>query len=290
MIIDMRCRPPFRGFLDPLLCDLYIQGNITDFSARFGMTPGRAVATRSMQTFIEEMDEAGIDKAVVPIRYTPGGLATDAADDLHMENDDLLHLVEEYGDRVIPVAGMNLRDIDVALADIDRYVLNGPAMGVAMEPGYAVPAPLMIDDEKLFPIYEKCEAENIPVMLSCGGMTAPNYDYFRPVTVQNVARTFPNLKMSLGHAAWPWVTEIAHVAFLCENVYISPDIYMMNVPGSEGYVACCNQWVPEKVLYGSAYPLINMKSAVEFHRSVIKEEYIDAILGGNAMRFWGIEG
>ena len=31
-----------------------------------------------------------------------------------------------------------------------------------------------------------------------------------------------------------------------------------------------------------------MKSAVDFHRSVVKEEYIDGILGGNAMRFWGL--
>lgn len=287
MIIDMRCRPPFMGFLDPLLCDLYIEGNITDFSKRFGMTPGRAVATRSMKTFIKEMDEAGVDKAVVPIRYTPGGLATDTSEDLHMDNDDLLKLVEEYGDRVIPVAGMNLNDISVALSDLQKYVLDGPCLGVAMEPGFNT-EPMFADDERIFPIYEACEKNNIPIMISFGGMTAPNYEYFRPITIQNVASTFPKLKMSLGHAAWPWVNEICHVAFRCENVYISPDIYMMNVPGSEGYMAACNQWIPEKVLYGSAYPLINMKSAVDFHRSVVKEEYINGILGGNAMRFWGL--
>lgn len=72
MIIDMRCRPPFGGFLDPLLCDLYIADNVQGFSSRFGMTAGKAVGERTMETFIREMDEAGVDKAVVPIRYAPG--------------------------------------------------------------------------------------------------------------------------------------------------------------------------------------------------------------------------
>lgn len=288
MIIDMRCRPPFGGFLDPELCDLYIDDNIKSFSARFGKEPGRCIASKTMETFIQEMDDAGVDKAVVPLRFSPGGLGTESSAELHMENDDLVKLAEQYGDRVITVAGMNLSNIDQALTDIDKYVLNGPCLGAVLEPGYN-PEPMFADDERLFPIYEKCEKNNIPVMLSFGGMTAPNYEYNRPIYIQHVADVFPKLKMSLGHAAWPWVTEVCYVAFRNENVYISPDIYLMNVPGSADYVAACNQWIPEKILYGSAYPVINLKDAIAVHRNAIKEDYIDGILGGNAMRFWGIE-
>lgn len=73
MIIDMRCRPPFGGFLNPVLCDLYITDAIVAFSKRFGMVPTVAVMEKNMALFIQEMDEAGVDKAVVPIRITPVG-------------------------------------------------------------------------------------------------------------------------------------------------------------------------------------------------------------------------
>lgn len=288
MIIDMRCRPPFGGFLDPLLCDLYIADNVQGFSSRFGMTAGKAVGERTMETFIREMDEAGVDKAVVPIRYAPGGLATDSNAELHMDNGDLLRLDEQYGDRIIGVAGMNLADPEAAIRDIDRYVLNGPAKGVIVEPGFATP-PMFADDERIYPIYEKCERDNVPVLISFGGMTAPNFEFSNPAFIMHVAETFPKLKMSLGHAAWPWVNEVCHVAFKYENVYLSPDIYLMNMPGSADYIAAADYWIPDKILYGSAYPVVNLKDAVALHRHVLNPAHIDDILGGNAARFFGMD-
>ena len=94
--------------------------------------------------------------------------------------------------------------------------------------------------------------------------------------------------MSLGHAAWPWTTEIAHVAFKYENLYISPDLYIMHAPGSQDYIAAANYFIPEKVLFGSAYPVAGMKAAIELHRQVIGEEAIEDVLGNNAARFFGI--
>lgn len=46
-----------------------------------------------------------------------------------MDNDDLLKLYELYPNKIIGMAGMNLTDIHVALADIDKYVLHGPCQG-----------------------------------------------------------------------------------------------------------------------------------------------------------------
>ena len=287
MIIDMRCRPPFGGFLDPALCDLYITDAISAFSKRFGMKPPKTVFEKNMDLFIKEMDEAGVDKAVVPIRITPGGLATEKNEELHMDNDDLLKLYDLYPDRIIGVAGMNLMDVDIALADIDKYVLNGPCKAVIVEPGFNF-NPILPNNESIYPIYEKCEKNNVPVLISCGGYTAPSYEFHRPCYIEDVAKTFPELRISLGHAAWPWTREIAHVAFKYEHLYISPDLYLMNVPGSQDYVAAANQFIPEKILYGSAYPVVGMKDAIELHRAVIKPEYIDDVLGNNAARFFGL--
>lgn len=287
MIIDMRCRPPFGGFLNPALCDLYITDAIVAFSKRFGMTPTPAVLEKSMDLFIQEMTEAGVDKAVVPIRITPGGLATEKSDNLHMDNDDLLKLYELYPDKIIGIAGMNLMNPEIALADIDRYVLNGSCQGVIVEPGFNF-QPLLPNDDGIYPIYEKCEKNNIPVLISCGGYTAPSYEFHKPCYIEDVAKTFPKLKISLGHAAWPWTTEIAHVTFKYDNLYISPDLYLMNAPGSQDYIAAANYFIPEKILYGSAYPVAGMKDAIELHKRLISEMYIDDVLGNNAARFFGM--
>lgn len=288
MIIDMRCRPPFGGFLNPQLCDLYITENLIPFSRRFGMTPSPAALKKDMELFLKEMDEAGVDKAVVPIRISPGGLATDRSDNLHMDNDDLLELYRLYPDRIIGAAGMNLTDVSAALSDIDKYVLNGPCLAVIVEPGFNY-TPLLPSDGSIFPIYEKCEKNGIPVLMSCGGYTAPSYEFYRPSHIEDLMKTFPKLKLSLGHGAWPWTSAICQVAFKYENLYLSPDLYLMNVPGSQDYIAAANYFIPEKILYGSAYPVASMKDAVALHRRMISPEHIDDVLGGNAARFFGLD-
>ena len=283
MIIDMRCRPPFGGFLNPALCDLYITDAIVAFSKRFGMTPTPAVLEKSMDLFIQEMTEAGVDKAVVPIRITPGGLATEKSDNLHMDNDDLLKLYELYPDKIIGIAGMNLMNPEIALADIDRYVLNGPCQGVIVEPGFNF-QPLLPNDDGIYPIYEKCEKNNIPVLISCGGYTAPSYEFHKPCYIEDVAKTFPKLKISLGHAAWPWTTEIAHVTFKYDNLYISPDLYLMNAPGSQDYIAAANYFIPEKIIFGSAYPVIALKDMTEHYKQMLSADVYEAVMYQNAAK------
>lgn len=287
MIIDFRCRPPFGGFLDPNLCDLFIAENVTGFSKRFGMTVPPSALQKDMGLFLREMDEAGVDKAVVPIRFSPGGLATGSSRDLHMDNDDLIRLHERYGNRIIGVVGMDLLNADASIDMIEKYVLHGPCKAVIVEPGFRF-NPTVPDDKSIYPIYAHCQKEHVPLLLSCGGFTAPSHRYLKPEYIENVAGDFPDLKIAVGHAAWPWVTEISHVAFKCPNVYISPDLYLMNVPGSRDYAAAANYWIPEKVLFGSAYPVTAMKDAVALHRSVIREEVIDDVLGNNAARFFGL--
>lgn len=68
MIIDMRCRPPFGSFLDDgVMFDpdvLNICGETYDTYAP------QAALNRSIEQFIQEMDQAGVDKAVAPVRVT----------------------------------------------------------------------------------------------------------------------------------------------------------------------------------------------------------------------------
>ena len=63
---------------------------------------------------MQEMDEAGVDMGVVPVRTADG-----------VSNDDVLGLLEDYPGRFIVMAGIDpTTGILNALQDIDKYTVN----------------------------------------------------------------------------------------------------------------------------------------------------------------------
>ncbi len=287
MVIDFRCRPPYGGFLNPKLCDLFIADHVESFSNRFGVNPAPSMYAKSMDLFMREMEEASIDKVAVQIRFSPGGLATAASKELHMSNDDAVHLIEQYNDKIIGVAGMDVTDTEIALDNLEQYVLNGPCMAVILETGLGMD-PTVVENERFYPIYERCQQENVPIIFSYGGFTGPDSEYNRSIHIKQVLNDFPDVKIALCHAAWPWTTEICHAAYKYSNLYLSPDIYMLHVPGCQDYLAAVNGWIPDKMMFASGYPVIPMKDAIEQNCRAVKQEYLDGFLGGNAAKFFGI--
>ena len=69
-----------------------------------------------------------------------------------------------------------------------KYVLDGPCLTAFMEPGFEG---IFMDDEKIFPIYEFCEKNQIPLMISFGGFHGPTAEYCNALHADAVAKTFP---------------------------------------------------------------------------------------------------
>ena len=279
MIIDIRNRPPFKSIKDHYL---FTKERRVSFANRFGLGLSSSIEEKSMDLYLQEMDQCGISKAVVPMRKCTAGGPNG------MDNQDLVELLAQYPDRFIGFAGIDPLDGLEALAEIQKFVVEGACHGIIMEPGYCK-EPLYITDERIYPIYELCQNENIPVLLSFGGFVAPDSDYNRPQLINQLAKEFPKLRMTMAHGGWPFAQEMCHIAFNWENVYISPDIYAVNVPGYQDFLAAANYFVPEKVIFGSAYPVLTMKDTVDFYLRHIKEEYQERIMYQNALRFLGME-
>lgn len=273
MIIDFRNRPPYASIAGSILYD---RGRREKMAPRFGMHLAPSVLDKSMSLWEQELDEAGIDRAVALIRRATG-----------MRNDDLTELIAAYPDKVIGLVGIDPEDGQAALEDIDRYVLQGPAAGIVMELGKCR-MPLMADDERLYPLYEKCQAARVSVTLGFGGFVAPNYPYFDPMSIWRLTGDFPQLSVILAHGGWPYVNEICHVAYQRPNLYISPDIYAMNIPGADGYFAAANYLLPDQMIFGSAYPIVSMREAVDYYRSRLSKEALPKVMGLNALRALGI--
>lgn len=283
MIIDFRSRPPYGEFKNS-----YIMSDVdfmTQFAARFNMPVAESVKKQSMELYIKEMDEAKIDIGVVPGRKCFG-----------LKNADLVELMELYPGRFICFAGVDPHDpTEESMAEIDEYVVNGPCTGVVIEPCLSeneAPGkpPMTVDDPRVHPIYEKCQEIGVPLMISFGGLTNAALRYMSPIDIDNVAEKYPNLTIILAHGGCPWADVMCWIALRRANVYISPDIYAMGGPGTVGYVAGANQLVPEKILFGSAYPMTPMKEAVVRYMGLgIKEENLPKVMYQNAARILGLD-
>lgn len=274
MLIDFRVRPPFSGFTtSELFCDMDFH---VPFAKRFGFELAESTLKKSIDLMFDEMAEAGIEKAVVPARRL-----------YNVDNDDLVELLTKYPDKLYGMAGIDPLDGQKALDDIDQYIVNGPCVGVTMEPGYCT-KPLKADDDVLYPIYEKCQNENIPIFLSFGGLTGPLVEYNDPILVDRVAKIFPDLTLILAHGAYPYAAQACYTCFKNKNIYLVPDFYGTRVPNGKAYMEATT-WIPDKIIFGSGYPVQPIGGMLQYYRDNMSPEAFEMVAYKNAAKILGIE-
>lgn len=276
-IIDFRIRPPVRGFLSMIMYTAPERRNV--YTRQLGLEPAPSAQARSMDMLLAEMDQANIATGVVQARFSDffGSVS----------NDDVAAIVRDHPGRFIGIAAIDPSKRREAVAEIDRMMAAG-FKGINVEPG-AYPVPIYPDDRRLYPIYAHCEDRGIPVIIMAGGNAGPDLSYSFPVHVDRVAGDFPNMKIAVSHGGWPWVSEILHVAFRRENVYVSPDMYFHEAPGWEEYLKAANGFLAERFIYASCYPLAPVREYAQwFLKLPLKPETRERALRKNAAEFLGL--
>lgn len=275
-ILDVRCRPPFQPYLDTMYnSEDHSPFSSFSFPMRFGMNVAESVKTKSLDVLFEEMDRCGDFTGVVSIRKNSRGY----------ENDALVDLLAEHSDRFLGACGVPTSGGEASVELIKKYIVDGPCIAPFMEPGMEG---YFMDDEIIFPIYEYCEKNNIPMLISFGGFHGPTAEYCDATRAANVAHTFPNLKMALCHGGWPLVGQAVRVCFSEPNVYLSPDIYGLHALGGNDYIEAANYMLRDKFLYGSAYPCVDIEGSVKYYLEHLREEVVEDIMYNNAARFFGL--
>lgn len=279
-VIDMRCRPAF----------------LHDF---FGATPGSAAndvarwlnrrvgtrgddehyaRSRTQEGFLAEVREAGLAKAVVVGRHTPGQ---------HLPN-DLIHRITHGHDELLGIAGVDpALQGQAAVDEAERAIRELGLAGIDIEPGFGAP-PRHPDDPVYFPIYEVCAALGVPVFLMTGP-TTPDLRFNDPAPLARVAQAFPQLPIVCYHGYWPNVQQAIGVAFRYENVHLVPDMYLFQ-PGWGTYVEAANSFLGDQFLFGSSYPFRPIRQSIDdFLKLGFKESVLDRLLHGNAERLFGLQ-
>lgn len=273
-IIDMRLRPPLPSMLDAGIFDIESTQPFARLFDRSYM--GKSAIERSIPLLLQEMDENNIEIGVMALRKGKDGKLLEEA----------AALMDQYPGRFIAFLGVDAGDVDDALAGINDHIIQGRFSGINIEPAHAG---MYASDERLFPIYEKCEQNNIPINMTFAG-ALPDATACMPHRLEPVLKAFPDLRICLSHGAWPWFTQITSLLFSYPNLYVSSDSYIMGMPGYMDYIHAANSCCENQLIFGSCYPIHDIKKVVDFYMHAgFREDVLPKVFYDNAAHFLGLD-
>ncbi len=202
---------------------------------------------------IEAMDRAEIQTLMLSAWHRPGEWIT--------HNDTVAEMVRQSPDRFVGVAAVNLEKPVEAVRELDRAVNDLGFKALRVVPWLWNRPP---NDKFYFPLYVKCIELDVPFCTQVGhtGPLMPS-ETGRPVPyLDEVALTFPELKIVAGHIGFPWTDEMIGVAWKHENVYIDTSAYLPRYypPQLIHYLKTYGQ---DKVLFGTNFPQLSLEKCVQ---------------------------
>ena len=172
------------------------------------------------------------------------------------------------------------------LLDVFERQLRMGARGLKLHPihGY-----FFANDEVLYPVYEKCEREGLPVMFHAGTslFKGSRLRYSDPYTFDDVINDFPDMKVVLCHGGrgfWYQIAEFLIKAF--KNVYI--DVSGLPPRNLVNYWPSMKKFA-HKFLFGTDFPGVpGIAKNFDQIRELIKDEQAMELIGfQNAYELFG---
>lgn len=281
--IDMRLRPPIPEWVSgpTFQTAMYYPRKVPGFNG------ARSAWLESMDLLFEEMDSARVRYGVIMGRAASGQLGG-------VGNSAIVNAVARWPERFVGFLGVDLENIAESLAEVRELSGRPGIRGISIEPGSSA-TPRLADDAALTPIYETCLQRGLPVSISLSGLLSAlaghDLSWCSPIPVQRVAFRYPELKIIVSHAAWPWAEQMATIGLTCPNIYVSPDLYIAKkyMPCARTYVDAANCFLEDRMLWGTAYPTRPLGECIrDFLEMDWRPEIVGKILYGNAAKLLGL--
>lgn len=244
-----------------------------------GMKYGAYTAEEeSLDGFLKQLDDAGIERAVFAARDRSG-----IDPDWTLTNDFVAECVRAAPDRIVGFAGVDGSRPEAAADAVRRAVCELGLLGACFDPFLLKAAP---DDERFDVIYRACSDLGVPAVVTLGGIPGipTPLRNSSPLALDIVAKRFPDLVIIASHGGWPFPLEMIAVAWRCENVYFENSFYHF-APGAGVLVEAANTMIGHKMLYASAYPFAPLGETLRKFRTLpFDDDVADRVLFGNADR------
>ncbi len=182
-----------------------------------------------------------------------------------------------------------------SLAMFEHHLRRPECVGIKMYPGYNH---VWLHDPRHAPFYDLARSYDVPVVIHTGDTASSRalLKYAHPLTVDEVAVKFPEVRFIMAHCGNPWIVDAVEVAAKNPNVsldlsglaegFFTAEWYCSHF---RGYLEHLRTWLTyldhyEKVLYGSDWPLVHIPSYIQVISSVIPEKHREDVFFFNALR------
>lgn len=203
-------------------------------------------------------------------------------------NDYTLEAAARWPGRIIPFAVVNPRQGELALAEAQRCLAAGArGLGELMPDGqgYRLGDPCMDD------LMALAQAHDAPVVVHVSELVGHQYPGKGTVGAHEayaLACRFPRVRLMLAHwgGGLPFFEMMPTARQGLANVYYdtAASLYLYD----DRIFAEVARWAPDKVLFGTDYPLIGQRRFLERVRQVgLAPEQLESLLAGNLLRALG---
>jgi uncharacterized protein len=157
-------------------------------------------------------------------------------------------------------------------------------------------------DDLYRPLYPLAEKYGVPVVFHTGDTSSSNakIKYTDPLTIDDVAVDFPHVTFVMAHLGNPWIESAAEVAYKNKNVYVDVsgimigDLTKTSDADLKRYLIDPVSWAfgyidnADKMMFGTDWPLVNIKQYLDVVTKAIPPEHMKAFLHDNAAKIFKI--
>jgi predicted TIM-barrel fold metal-dependent hydrolase len=170
--------------------------------ARYDQILGTGASiNRTLDDLVAEMDDAGVDGAIMHAEYEYGMLA----DEL---NRGVAEIVLRYPQKFVGFGTVTMEPFDImkSLDELKRNLEAYGFRGINIEPSFFGVSPA---ERRFYPLYAWACDVHMPVALHAG----VNYSVIHPIKndhpllFDEIACDFPDLTLIACHGGWPWTTQ-----------------------------------------------------------------------------------
>jgi predicted TIM-barrel fold metal-dependent hydrolase len=178
-------------------------------------------------------------------------------------NAKLADSVKKYHGRLEGFAFLNPLEDDVSEKAVNRMTLKIGLKGAVV---YCAACKFHPAHTMAMQFYESAQALKLPVFFHNAGHLSSDavLDYAQPYLLDEIARTFPNLKMIIGSMGMPFFEQTISIITKHKNVYADLSIKPSNVWQVYNIIrSAYEREAMDKLLFGSGYPLGNARDCIE---------------------------
>lgn len=226
-------------------------------------------------TLVEESNKIGVSHNIIfSVATTPHQVSS--------INSFIANCVEEGKGRFTGLGSLHPDTVNVR-EEVQSIISLG-LKGVKLHPDFQK---FRINDERLFPIYEECSKEKLPMLLHTGDY---RYDFSNPERMADVLRRFPALTVIGAHfGGWSVWDKASELLTEFENFYVDTcsSFHWLKKDETEKII---KKYGAHKVLFATDFPMWSYKDEYEYFMSLnLSEDDKKKILYENAAKLFGIE-